>query len=79
MPPYEIDYRANIDTGNDIPIEQGSIDEAKGFREFYWAAEDVSIRNPAFDVTPSELIKGLIPEKGVIFNPNREKLERLFF
>jgi len=69
----------NIDSGNDIPIEERSIDEVKGFRDFHWAAEGVSIRNPAFDVTPSELITGLITEKGVIFNPNREKLERLFF
>jgi methylthioribose-1-phosphate isomerase len=69
----------NIDSGNDIPIEERSIDEVKGFREFHWAAEGVSIRNPAFDVTRSELITGLITEKGVILNPNREKLERLFF
>jgi methylthioribose-1-phosphate isomerase len=69
----------SIDSGNDIPIEERSIDEVKGFRDFHWAAEGVSIRNPAFDVTPSELITGLITEKGVIFNPNREKLEKLFF
>jgi methylthioribose-1-phosphate isomerase len=68
-----------IALGADIPIEERSIDEIKGFRDYHWAAEGVSIRNPAFDVTPSELITGLITEKGVIFNPNREKLEKLFF
>jgi methylthioribose-1-phosphate isomerase len=68
----------NIASGDDIPIEERSIDEVKGFRGGYWAAEGASIRNPAFDVTPSELITGLITEKGVILNPSREKLEKLF-
>lgn len=68
----------NIQSGNDIIIEERHIDEVKGFREFHWAAEGVEIRNPAFDVTPAELVTGLITEKGVIFSPNSEKLELLF-
>ena len=35
-----------------------------GFRDFQWAAEGVKIRNPAFDVTPFELVTALITEKG---------------
>lgn len=67
-----------ISHGKDIPIEERHEDEVKGFRDYHWAAEGVSIRNPAFDITPAELVTGLITEKGVIFNPNLEKIRFLF-
>ena len=53
----------NIASGADIPIEERSVEEVKGFRDYHWAAEGVKIRNPAFDVTPAELVTGLITEK----------------
>ncbi|MBS1187616.1 MAG: translation initiation factor, aIF-2BI family [Burkholderiaceae bacterium] len=53
-------------TGADIPIEERHPDEVKGFRDCRWAPEGVQIRNPAFDVTPAELVTGLITEKGVV-------------
>jgi methylthioribose-1-phosphate isomerase len=68
----------NIASGKDIPIEERSADEVKGFRDTHWAAEGVAIRNPAFDVTPAELVTGLITEKGVVMQPDIEKLRRLF-
>jgi methylthioribose-1-phosphate isomerase len=68
----------NIATGREIPIEERDIDEVKGFRDFHWAAEGVAIRNPAFDITPAELVTGLITEKGVINRPNHSKLKDLF-
>jgi methylthioribose-1-phosphate isomerase len=68
----------NIASGADIPIEERSADEVKGFRDYRWAAEGVKIRNPSFDVTPAELVTGLITEKGVVFQPDREKLLALF-
>lgn len=68
----------NISSGDNIPIEERAVEEVKGFRDYHWAAEGVSIRNPAFDVTPAELVTGLITEKGVVFNPDRTKLEALF-
>ncbi len=64
--------------GADIPIEERAVDEVKGFRDYQWAAEGVSIRNPAFDVTPAELVTALITEKGVVRQPDREKLRALF-
>ncbi len=67
----------NIATGRDIPIEERDIDEVKGFRDFHWAAEGIAIRNPAFDITPAELVTGLITEKGVIKQPNISKLKDL--
>ncbi len=68
----------NLPDGAAIPIEERSADEVKGFRDYHWAAEGVAIRNPSFDVTPAELVSALITEKGVVFNPDQEKLLRLF-
>ncbi|CAG0992720.1 methylthioribose-1-phosphate isomerase [Burkholderiales bacterium] len=67
-----------INSGADIPIEERSVDEVKGFRDYHWAAEGVRIRNPAFDVTPAELVTALITEKGVVRQPDRNKLQALF-
>ena len=69
----------SITTGRDIPIEERDVDEVKGFRDFHWAAEGVKIRNPAFDVTPAELVTGLITERGVVKQPDSHKLKNLFF
>jgi methylthioribose-1-phosphate isomerase len=67
----------SIADGAAIPIEERSRDEVTGFRDFQWAADGVLVRNPAFDVTPAELVTALITERGVIEQPNREKLEAL--
>ncbi len=66
-----------IPTGADIPIEERPADEVKGFRDCCWAAEGVNIRNPAFDVTPAELVTGLITEKGVV-RPDEAAIRALF-
>jgi len=67
----------NIATGEDIPIEERAADEVKGFRDCHWAAEGVQIRNPAFDVTPAELVTGLITECGVILEPDTQGIRQL--
>ena len=63
----------SIEKGSDIEIEERSADEVRGFRENHWAAVGVSIRNPSFDVTPVELVTGLITEKGVVSNNELKK------
>jgi methylthioribose-1-phosphate isomerase len=68
----------NTASGREILIEERSAAEVMGYREVQWAAPGVEIRNPAFDVTPAELVTGLITEKGVVLNPDRSKLEALF-
>jgi methylthioribose-1-phosphate isomerase len=67
-----------IASGKEIPIEERPAGEVTGYRESTWAPKGVSVRNPAFDVTPAELITGIVCEKGVILNPNRESLATLF-
>jgi len=34
----------------------------------------VKVRNPAFDVTPADLITGIVCEKGVILRPSRDRI-----
>ena len=68
----------SIPDGNAIPIEERAAEEVTGFRDCQWAAKGVKVRNPAFDVTPAELVTALITEKGVVRQPNRENIARLF-
>ena len=68
----------SIAQGKDIPIEERAREEVLGFRDYRWAPEGVSVRNPAFDVTPAELVTALITEKGVVHHPNVQKISALF-
>ncbi|MBC8507828.1 MAG: S-methyl-5-thioribose-1-phosphate isomerase [Chloroflexi bacterium] len=68
----------SIADGAAIPIEERPADEVTGFRECQWAAKGVMVRNPAFDVTPAELVTALITEKGIVSEPNRNSIARLF-
>jgi len=36
------------------------------------------VRNPAFDVTPAELVTALVTEKGVMREPDSGKIAALF-
>jgi len=67
-----------IPDGAAIPIEERPAEEVTGFRECQWAAKGVAVRNPAFDVTPAELVTALITEKGVVRSPNRKTIAELF-
>ena len=66
-----------LSVGKDIPIEERSAKEVMGFGGIEWAPKGIKIENPAFDVTPAELITALITEKGVIYAPDRKKLQEL--
>jgi methylthioribose-1-phosphate isomerase len=63
--------------GDAIPIEERSHDEVTGFGTQRWAPLGVQVRNPAFDVTPAELVSALITEKGVIHRPDLAQLTEL--
>ncbi|BCU83021.1 methylthioribose-1-phosphate isomerase 1 [Polycladomyces abyssicola] len=56
-------------TGADIPIEERPAEEVtRGFGAVT-APEGVQVYNPAFDVTPAELVTAIITEHGVIRPP----------
>jgi len=67
-------FDPKIADGSAIPIEERAGQEVVGYRGVRWAPEGVAVRNPAFDVTPAELITGIVCEKGVILEPNRERV-----
>ncbi len=52
--------------GAAIPIEQRKGNEVTGFGNSHWAPMNISTHNPAFDVTPAELVTGWILDTGVI-------------
>ena len=66
-----------IPDGSHIPIEERSADEVTGYRKLRWAPKGVSVRNPVFDVTPADLVTGIICEKGVVLSPDREGIRKL--
>jgi methylthioribose-1-phosphate isomerase len=59
-------FDANTPDGAAIPIEERSADELRKIGETQTAPDGVKVFNPAFDVTPAELIAGYITEDGVI-------------
>ena len=68
-------FDADIAAGDDIPIEERDADEVRMIGNTLIAPEDVKVYNPAFDVTPHELISALVSEQGVIKFPDEEKLK----
>ena len=65
-------------TGKDIPIEERESEEiTEGFGN-RTAPEGVKTFNPAFDVTPHELVTAIITEKGIIQGNYQEELPKLF-
>jgi methylthioribose-1-phosphate isomerase len=58
--------------GADVAIEERAGDEVLGT-----AAARVPVRNPAFDVTPAELVTGIITEHGLAGAPLEASLARL--
>ena len=55
--------------GADIPIEERKPFEVLEVRGVRIAPPDTEVRNPAFDVTPAELISGIVTDEGVIRAP----------
>ena len=70
-------FDPSIADGSMIPIEERPADEVTGYRGLRWAPQGIAVRNPAFDVTPAELITAIICEKGVLQAPTRERLQPL--
>lgn len=59
-------FDLTLETGAGIPIEERDPNELRFFQGRQSAPEGVDVYNPAFDVTPAELIAGIVTENGVI-------------
>ncbi|HEX8920547.1 MAG TPA: S-methyl-5-thioribose-1-phosphate isomerase [Pyrinomonadaceae bacterium] len=66
-----------LKSGDEIPIEERDRREVTHMREYQLAPEGIEVQNPAFDVTPNELIAAIITDKGVARQPYTESLWRM--
>ena len=63
---------------DDIIIEQRKASEVTGIGDKKTAPDGIGVINPAFDMTPPELISGIITENGVAKPPFQESIKELF-
>jgi methylthioribose-1-phosphate isomerase len=68
----------NTPDGHHIPIEERNAKEVTHIGGRQLTPEGADIRNPAFDVTPHQLIAGIITERGIFRPPFTESLKRAF-
>jgi methylthioribose-1-phosphate isomerase len=71
-------FDPTVSDGNEIPIEERNPEEVTELNGVRVAPEGVKVFNPAFDITPSELIAGIITEKGILSGNYKEAISTLF-
>jgi len=69
------DLKSNPD---EVIIEQRKPSEVTTIGDKKTAPDDIGVINPAFDMTPPELISGIITEAGVAKPPYEESIKKLF-
>ena len=62
----------------DVIIEQRKASEVTGIGDKKTAPDGINVINPAFDMTPPELISGIITENGIAKPPYQESIKKLF-
>lgn len=68
----------SILSGDEIAIEERNPDEIIFFGKRKIAPDGVKVSNPAFDVTPSKYITGIITEKGIVKPSYLENIPKLY-
>jgi len=67
----------SLKSGEEIPIEERDRKEVTHIKEHQLAPDGVGVQNPAFDVTPNDLIAAIITDKGVARAPYVNSLQGL--
>lgn len=67
-------FDLTITDGSMIPIEERNPDEVQKIGDTWTAPSNINVFNPAFDVTPNELISGIITDQGILKPPFLEKI-----
>jgi methylthioribose-1-phosphate isomerase len=70
-------FDLSLKSGDEIPIEERGSEEITQIFDQQIAPEGVRVRNPAFDITPGQLITAIITEKGVARPPYIKSLSEL--
>ncbi len=74
-PTSTIDPKTTIDN---VVIEERDPNEVRTvLGKIYITVPNVPVLNPAFDITPPELVKAIITEKGVIHPPYNQNIRRI--
>ena len=70
-------FDLSLASGDLIPIEERAAEEVTGRGAERRTPEGVEVFNPAFDVTPAELVSAIITEAGVVHHPDAARLAAL--
>ena len=70
-------FDLSLKNGSGIPIEERDPREVRIIGHECITVKDVDVRNPAFDVTPAELITAIMTERGVIERPNCKRIKEV--
>ncbi|MDR4886930.1 S-methyl-5-thioribose-1-phosphate isomerase [Fredinandcohnia sp. QZ13] len=71
-------FDVSLESGEEIPIEERNPEEVTHLHGVRIAPEGVQVYNPAFDVTPNELITAIITEKGILQGDLEAEIKHLF-
>ena len=70
-------FDLSISSGKDIPIEERAREEISHSFGHKTVPDEVEVYNPAFDVTPGDLISAIVTEKGVLYPPLKKSIADL--
>lgn len=70
-------FDLSLESGSNIPIEQRDPREITQGLGKTTAPDGIAVYNPAFDVTPAELIDGIVTERGIISPVNSATVRRM--
>jgi len=62
-------FDADIRSGDQIPIETRNEDEIRRWQGKQLVPDEAKVLNPAFDITPNQLIDAFITDKGIVRMP----------
>jgi methylthioribose-1-phosphate isomerase len=71
-------FDLSLNSGQAIPIEERNPDEIKKIGNEWIAPKKVKVINPAFDVTPHELITAIITDAGILRPSYKENIKGMF-
>ncbi|MFX0107232.1 MAG: S-methyl-5-thioribose-1-phosphate isomerase [Candidatus Hodarchaeota archaeon] len=80
IPFYAVAPMSTIDwvtNAEDVEIEERDPDEIRIINGEYVTVPDAKVYNPAFDITPPELVTAIITDKGVVESPTEEKMLKM--
>ena len=74
-PTSTIDPKTKVE---EVVIEERDPDEVRTvLKKIPITVPDVPVMNPAFDITPPELVTGIITEKGIVYPPYNDTLRKI--